>query len=256
MNKKHFISFRKRRMALAKGISLLPHFFTFGNAIFGFLSIIFAVKGSWIASANCILIGALMDALDGRIARFFNVSTAFGVELDSLCDVITFCLSPSLLIYFCFLQGLGLVGIIGSIVYLLAGIFRLARFSLISDQQTIYFLGLPTTSAACFLAAILLNMQNLVLGKIGMISIFSLMIFLSFLMISTIPFPAFKQSFLNVSRKYFKIIIFSCFSFIVIFKLKRILLFFFILYITWSMVIAFYSRIRGKEALLEPGRYS
>ena len=75
---------RKRRMLLAKGVPALPHLFTLGNAFFGFMSILFASREAFMSASYCILIGALMDTLDGRIARYFNVESLLGIELDSL----------------------------------------------------------------------------------------------------------------------------------------------------------------------------
>ncbi|MCK4265331.1 CDP-diacylglycerol--serine O-phosphatidyltransferase [Candidatus Babeliales bacterium] len=248
IKKRVFIALRKRRMSFAKGVTLLPHLFSLGNAFFGFLSIIFSARGSGQAAASCILMAVLMDALDGRIARYFDASSSLGVELDSLCDSVSFCLAPSLLMYFCFLDKLGPFGIIGSAVYMLSGIFRLARFNLISDQQNVYFLGLPTTVAACFLAALFLNFKSFVYSIEAAVLIFALMLVLAWLMVSVVPFPAFKGTAPNL-RKYFKPLIATTFAIIAIFKFRRVLFFGLIVYFLWGIILVFSSKSKERETL-------
>lgn len=222
-------------MMLARGASILPHLFTLGNAFFGFLSIVFASKSIFIASAYCILIGALMDALDGRVARFFNVASPLGVELDSLCDAITFCLAPALLIYFQYLQKLGPFGFIVCVAYVLAGIFRLARFNLISDQQTLYFLGLPTTASALFLVSLILNLPYRI-GAIITILLACLILLLAVLMVSSISFPAFKSKKFRL-EKYSKMILITLFAIITVLKFKRILLICMVAYLVGAIFL-------------------
>jgi len=102
--KRFWVTRRRSKMVFARGVSIIPHLFTLGNAFFGFISIIFASQGLFVAASHFILMGALMDALDGRIARLLQAESPIGVELDSLCDAITFCLSPAILMYYAFLS--------------------------------------------------------------------------------------------------------------------------------------------------------
>jgi Phosphatidylserine synthase len=135
---------RKNRIKsqfLRNGIRFLPFLFTLGNAFFGFCSIVLAFEGELIDSAYCIFLGAMMDALDGRIARFMKVESALGLELDSLCDAISFCLAPAFLAYVWHLRWLGASGIVIGAFFLLAGLFRLARFNLLHDEQGTFFLA-------------------------------------------------------------------------------------------------------------------
>ena len=100
LNKKltHLKSRRKRYVAsLKKRLTFLPHLFTLGNAFFGFCSLVAAASGEIKVAAHFILLGALMDALDGRVARLMGVESGLGVQMDSLSDAVSFCVAPAFL---------------------------------------------------------------------------------------------------------------------------------------------------------------
>ncbi|NDD54537.1 hypothetical protein EBZ39_11795, partial [bacterium] len=138
---------RKRlhfRQRLVRSLHIIPNLFTLGNAFFGFCSIILAAHGNIVGAAYFILMGALMDGLDGRVARFMKISSDFGTQLDSLCDTVTFCLAPSILLYFWELKKLGVLGVVIAGMFLLSGILRLARFNITHDEQFIISTGVTT----------------------------------------------------------------------------------------------------------------
>jgi CDP-diacylglycerol--serine O-phosphatidyltransferase len=176
----------------------LPFFFTFGNALFGFLSIIQALEENYIAAVYCLIAAAFMDLLDGRIARRMGTTSLLGAELDSLADAISFCLAPCILLYAWYPGTIGYTGIIALGLYMSAGIFRLAKFNISSEEQANYFIGLPTPMAAFFVTSLVLyshwilthSLRFLLYKRIPFILIASI----AFLMISTIPFPSFKKS--------------------------------------------------------------
>ena len=189
-----------------KTLKLIPYFFTFANVFFGFLSIVYALEENFIAAAYCIFFAALMDGFDGRLARLFKTESFFGMELDSLCDAISFCLAPAVLLYSSYLYDGGFVGVFVLGFYLCAGLFRLAKFNLTSKNQTISFLGLPTTVAAFFLAALVLYHDGVALSPlkflVGPKSLRALIVFVAALMISSIPFPSFKhKQHLRIDRR-------------------------------------------------------
>jgi CDP-diacylglycerol--serine O-phosphatidyltransferase len=190
---------RTKEFFVKYGARLFPFLFTFGNAFFGFFSIILAFEGEKVTAAYCIFISALMDALDGRVARLMKVESELGVELDSLCDAISFCLAPAFLIYVWQLRTFGFVGAVIGALFLLAGLFRLARFNLLHDEQTVFFIGLPTTIAGCFVATILLNAHTLKHTLLLAYNVWlpfinaGLLLVLAWLMISSVRFPAFKR---------------------------------------------------------------
>lgn len=228
---------KRRRIMIKKGLSLLPNIFTLGNAFFGFCSIIFTAKLDFFSAAYFILLGALMDALDGRIARLVGASSLIGLQLDSLADAISFCLAPAFLIYFWQLKSFGFLGLFVSAVFFMAGLLRLARFNVIADQQTIFFLGLPTTIAGCFLATMFLNISYFDETKIlAFIILFSSLI-LSFLMVSTIKFLAFKKKLFNLNKNWYKIFFIMLFAIITVMQFHRVLLLLFLLYFFSSITV-------------------
>jgi CDP-diacylglycerol--serine O-phosphatidyltransferase len=191
---------------------VIPFIFTFANVFFGFLSIIKTIEGDFIAAALCIIVAAVMDGLDGRIARYLGTSGDLGSELDSLCDAVSFCLAPAVLLYSWYLHDFGHVGLFAPalVLYLCAGLLRLARFNLLDNDQHIFFLGLPTTIAALFFAQLVLYQQFVgetlptVLDKNVLVGLVASM---AFLMLSSLKFPAFKKPNFSFRRlvTYFKI---------------------------------------------------
>ena len=192
-----FAVLRALRNSGKKKFFFLPYLFTFANALCGFLSILKTLEGAWVAAAYCIMLAAIMDMLDGRIARMLGSTSYLGMELDSLCDAISFCLAPAVLLYSWRLWQGGTWVLLVLILYLCAGLFRLARFNALGQMKQPYFLGLPTTIVAFFFA-------NLIVyeGWLAQRSFFSFFIqgevvtvlvgTLALLMISPVPFPSFK----------------------------------------------------------------
>lgn len=189
----------KNYFSLKKYKSVIPFLFTFANALFGFLSIIQVIEARFAAAALCIMAAAFMDAFDGRVARYLGTEGQLGTELDSLCDAVSFCLAPAVLMYswLMFTFGYNDLFVLVSLLYICAGLFRLARFNITSTDQTIFFIGLPTTIAAFFLVQLVLYQELLLHNNIQLFlseRFFILLVgFLAFLMVSSIRFPAFKQ---------------------------------------------------------------
>lgn len=232
MNASHVRWYKKKRrfriptLRLSNKIHLVPHLFTLGNAFFGFFSIALAAQDQLIAAAYLILLGALMDALDGRVARYLNQVSDFGMQLDSLSDAISFCCAPAILIYFWQLKKLGFLGILTSACFLLAGLLRLARFNISHQQQSINFIGVPSTIAGCFLATLLLNMHDVAFKPIGTLLLALVSMSLALLMVSKVPFPAFKK----VTRNTYALACFVGLAFTTIMGFTKVLLVIFVGY--------------------------
>jgi len=135
-------------------IVILPGAFTSGNLFFGIWSIVDASRGNFTRAAWFIVVAAVMDTLDGRIARMSRTGTAFGAELDSLVDVISFGVAPAMLAYFHTFKG-GEWAWLLCFLYILAAALRLARFNVESDEhdEHMTFAGLPTPAAAAVVAS-------------------------------------------------------------------------------------------------------
>ena len=229
----------KQKILMKKGVTLLPNIFTLGNAFFGYLSIIFTVNEDFIGAAYFILLGALLDFLDGRVARMLKVSSDFGVQLDSFSDLISFCLAPAVLMYFWQLHKLGVLGFLATAFFLIAGILRLARFNITAREQTVFFLGVPTTFAGCFFATVLLNSSKLNSNNFFVFILFFLEILIAFLMISNIRFLSFKQKNIRLNKNWFKAAFLVVVAFVAIMKLHTLLLIFFLVYLASSLLIIF-----------------
>lgn len=174
----------------------IPHLFTFANASFGFLSVVNAMEGNYRVAAYCIFAAFATDVIDGRLARAFGSSSGFGMELDSLCDAVSFCFAPVILIYSCFWSTSHAAYFLVLAFYLCAGLARLARFNLSNGAQMVSFSGLATPVSALLLVHLVLYdawFSSHIFG--WFISDIGLAIFvtsLALLMISPIPFYSFK----------------------------------------------------------------
>ena len=166
--------------------SLIPNGLSTLNLIFGFLSIISSVKGNFETAATLILIGALADAFDGKIARKVNAVSEMGKEFDSLADLVTFGVASSLLIYFYALSSMEF-GIFIPILTLVCAALRLARFNISSAPE--YFEGLPSPAFGFFAAAFVLSGINLNTRIVALI--FAIV---GLAMVSTVKYPTFKTS--------------------------------------------------------------
>ncbi len=141
------------------GIYVLPSLLTAANLSLGFYSITASINQDWSYAAWAILASIVVDILDGRTARWTNTTSQFGVEFDSLCDLISFGLAPAVMAYLLVLSDYGRIGFAIALLYVICAALRLARFNLKnhSDQQpeeaTPYFSGLPTPAAGGILAS-------------------------------------------------------------------------------------------------------
>lgn len=212
----------RRSPRFKRGIYLLPGFFTVSNLFFGFLSIVSTMHclarpdqadgfpWSLSLSALFIFIAALLDALDGRVARMANATSQFGVEFDSLADIISFGLAPSLLIYVWGLQSLGRVGWLTAFIYLVCCAARLARFNIRVDSGSTdprWFIGLPTPAAAGFIAALVYLTPAEVADRRVAVVIMVLAVTISYLMVSNFKYASFKKINWKSRRPYIFVVL-------------------------------------------------
>lgn len=167
----------------------IPNIFTLGNLYCGFLSISFAAAGSYKNAAILILIGMMLDSMDGRLARMLEADSAIGKELDSLADIVTFGIAPSFLLYYTYFYQFELWGIVVAGLFPLFGAYRLARFNVTPAKiSQDYFIGVPITAAGGILA--LLTLFREYLPNILIAVVFTA---LAFLMVSRVKIPSFKE---------------------------------------------------------------
>ncbi len=188
----------KRRKRLNKtrsrrGIYILPNIFTSLNLFCGFYAVIAAIDGKFTAAAIAIIIGVMFDILDGKIARATNTTSPFGLEYDSLADLISFGLAPGVMIYLWALKPLGRIGWLAAFMFMACGALRLARFnSQVGTISSDYFVGLPIPAGASMAATTVLFCHRFNIAG-NPIIILILLYTLSFLMVSTIKYNSFKK---------------------------------------------------------------
>lgn len=169
--------------------STVPNAFTLGNLAFGILSIMMTLQNKFLLASVFIIVSALMDRYDGRVARFLNVSSEIGKELDSLADLVSFGVAPSILVFTLYnFMSLGPLCYILLLVFPIAGAYRLARYNISTFNGV--FMGIPITVAGVFLALFSLLTCHLATGRhsehtLTVIAILFIII-LSYLMVSKI----------------------------------------------------------------------
>ena len=168
---------------------MIPNMFTLGNLYCGFLSIGFAANGQFNNAAILILIGMMLDSMDGRLARMLKADSQLGKELDSLADIVTFGVAPSFLVYYTYFHQFGILGTLVAGLFPLFGAYRLARFNISTDKSSLnYFIGVPITAAGGIMA--ILTLFGDMIPNIVTTVVFTA---LGFLMVSRIRIPSFKE---------------------------------------------------------------
>ena len=192
---------KKERSRL--GIYILPNIFTSLNLFCGFYAVIASIDGKFVASAIAIIIGVVFDIMDGKIARATNTTSKFGIEYDSLSDLISFGLAPGIMIYLWALKPLGRIGWLAAFLFMACGALRLARFnSQVGVVSSDHFVGLPIPAGAGMLATTILFCHRFnTVGQINPIFILVLLYILSFLMVSTVKYNSFKKHLRNCLKK-------------------------------------------------------
>ncbi|MDE6886428.1 MAG: CDP-diacylglycerol--serine O-phosphatidyltransferase [Helicobacteraceae bacterium] len=215
---------------------IIPNLFTATSAFLGILSIIYASNGKIEFACWFVVVSMILDGLDGRVARMTNTSSKFGVEFDSLCDVIAFGCAPAMLLYFSIGHSYGRFGAMTSCLFVVFGAIRLARFNITtSDESSRYFIGLPIPSAAIFVVAmIVLEKRYAIFSNHSFILLVAAFL-IGILMVSNVRYPNFKHTKWNLAKMIFLIIIlaaifirpmeiiFTCISLYIVFGLLRCL---------------------------------
>ena len=198
-------------------VILIPSLFTLLNGFFGFFAIVKIIEKDWITGAWLIIIAVLCDGMDGKLARFTDSQSRFGLELDSLADMISFGVAPALLIYLHVLKPWHFWGVLIAFVYLFSGAFRLARFNIDSHNKTSGgYKGLPIPVAGMTISALLLFLNQVEIHFSPIAWMFFSLI-LSGLMISTIGYEWPSLSFKGWGRSLFSVWILICLANMILF---------------------------------------
>lgn len=232
---------------MRKGVYILPNLFTTGNLFCGFWAIISVFQEKFFYAAVAILLAAVFDALDGKVARLSGATSKFGVQYDSLSDLVSFGVAPALLAFSWALRPYGRFGWLAAFLFVVCGALRLARFNVQTSSGEIkYFKGLPIPAAASMIAlTILLYLRLIETGWVKDIVILVMIYILAFLMVSNIRYFSFKE-FDLARRKPFSLFMFIVLSMIVIIMEPTLVLFGFALFYVFSgpvnMILAWHKK--------------
>jgi CDP-diacylglycerol--serine O-phosphatidyltransferase len=188
--------------------SVVPNSFTVGNMLAGYISIFFALQQDFIMAAWMIGLAAFLDAVDGKVARITNSSSKFGVEYDSLADVVSFGVAPSVLIHQFYFNQLDIVGFLFSFMPLLFGSIRLARFNVeLTGFTKAHFSGLPIPAAAITIVSYIVLVEKYFDGESFPRLLMATTIVVSLLMVSNVRYEVAKIS-LKGNNKHKALLVF------------------------------------------------
>lgn len=207
---------------LKKGVYILPNLLTTGGMASGFYAIINAIDGNYIHAAWFIVLAAMFDLFDGRVARMTRTTSAFGMQYDSLADLAAFGVAPAVVLYLWALRDFGQTGWLAAFLFFVCGALRLARFNVQAAQPGTskkHFTGLSIPVAALTVAATLI-LHTHILGNVEVHSFFVLFLVfsLAFLMVSTIPYRSFKDIDLKGGRSFQALV---CFIIVILLVLSN-----------------------------------
>jgi CDP-diacylglycerol--serine O-phosphatidyltransferase len=180
---------------MRKGIYLLPNTLTLCSMLLGFYSILSTLKGNYVYAAWAILFATIFDGLDGWVARLTNSTTKFGIELDSLSDLVSFGVAPAVLMYKWALVPFGRIGWAAAFWFMACGALRLARYNVqMGSTESKSFTGMPIPGAASIIATLVLFYHEISdIPPEKNILILGLTVLLAFLMVSTLKYHGAKE---------------------------------------------------------------
>jgi CDP-diacylglycerol--serine O-phosphatidyltransferase len=234
---------KKRR----KGIYILPNLFTLAALFGGFYAIVMAINGRFDLAAVGIFCAMVLDSLDGRVARMTNTQSAFGEQMDSLSDMVSFGAAPALIAYVWALKGLGRWGWIAAFVYCACAALRLARFNVnttVVDKR--YFQGLPSPAAAALVAGFIWVLTDL--GSAGpqwAWPMFVVCLYAGLTMVTNVPFYSFKDVQMKRTVPFVVIVLIAIGIAIINIDPPIVMFALFVLYGLSGYVIYFWRKTKG-----------
>lgn len=246
------MAFRYRRSQQSrpkKGIYLLPNTLTLCGMFFGFFAIMSAINGNFLYAAWAIILANIFDGLDGWIARLTGTTTRFGIELDSLSDLVAFGVAPAVMMYKWSLVPFGRLGWAATFLFIACGALRLARFNIQTGTPgSKAFKGMPIPGAATVLASIVIFYYEFRSGLPAK-NVFFLIItmLLSLLMVSTIRYHGLKEIDFREKKPFWFLIVFVLIIFVLFIHPSTAIFVFAMLYLIWGIIENVYLLIRRKR---------
>jgi CDP-diacylglycerol--serine O-phosphatidyltransferase len=185
---------KQQSLFTQKGIYLLPNLLTSTGLFAGFYAIVAGMQNHYASAAIAIFVAMIADTLDGRVARLMNANTAFGMQYDSLADMVSFGLAPALLMYSWALHQLGKLGWLLAFLYAASVALRLARFNTQEPaSHKHFFKGLPSPLGAGTIAAFVWLLSRVHIAFFGVIIVAILSVIIAALMVSNVRYHSFKE---------------------------------------------------------------
>jgi CDP-diacylglycerol---serine O-phosphatidyltransferase len=189
-------------------VYILPNLFTTGNMFFGFFSMVQSLKGNFLMAAYAIVAAAIFDLLDGRVARLTHATSKFGMEYDSLSDLVSFGVAPSILLYLWALKPFERYGWLACFTFMACGALRLARFNVqAASIEKKYFQGLPIPMAAGIVATSVTAATETGINPERNIYVLLMTILLGFVMVSNFRYRSFKDVDFKHRKPFFTLIV-------------------------------------------------
>jgi len=208
------------------------------------------MRGNYVAAATSILVAMLFDIMDGRVARMTHSESKFGMEYDSLSDLISFGLAPAMLIYSWILPQSGRVGWLSAFVFAICGALRLARFNVAENHDPKFFTGLPIPAGAFIISTWYLFCNHMgYQGKIIEIISLLFLYILAFLMVSNVKYPCFKKADKN-HKIHFNLLVSLILMLVLIVLEPQISLFSVALVYFFSGLVIFVKRMRKNKSIV------
>jgi CDP-diacylglycerol--serine O-phosphatidyltransferase len=239
---------RKRR----KGIYMVPNMITLAALFGGFYAIVMAMNGKFEHSTLAIFVAMVLDSLDGRVARMTHTQSAFGEQMDSLSDMVSFGAAPALVAYIWTLNGLGRWGWIAAFVYCACAALRLARFNVntgVVDKR--FFQGLPSPAAAAMVAGFIWVATDAGLSPTSMRWVmFGIMLFAGLTMVTNVPFYSFKDLSLKRSVPFAAIVLVALGIAVINIDPPTVLFGLFVLYGLSGYALLIWRKAKGRPSSL------
>ncbi|MDP2218946.1 MAG: CDP-diacylglycerol--serine O-phosphatidyltransferase [Hydrogenophaga sp.] len=236
---------RKRR----KGIYMVPNMITLAALFGGFYAIVMAMNGRYDLATLAIFVAMVLDSLDGRVARMTNTQSAFGEQMDSLSDMVSFGAAPALIAYIWALSGLGRWGWIAAFVYCACAALRLARFNVntgVVDKR--YFQGLPSPAAAALVAGFIwLATEYGYKGSELVWPMFGITLYAGLTMVTNVPFYSFKDLSLKKSVPFAAIVLVALGIAVINIHPPSVLIGLFLLYGLSGYAVYFWRKAKGRQ---------
>ena len=236
-----------------RGIYILPNLFTTASLFAGFYSIVASINGDFQPAAVAIMVSMVFDGLDGAVARATNTTSQFGVEYDSLSDLVAFGVAPGVLSYVWALEPFGRLGWAAGFLYVACGALRLARFNVYAPVKSHdYFQGLPIPGAAAMIATTVFLFHYLGhSGPIKHAAVLILVFALSFLMVSNFRYLSLKNTDMLKSKPFNTLVVAVLVLALVAVRPQVVLFLFFLFYVISGPTLTMYGirKVRKLRAL-------